>query len=108
MSDAQPELDMKSTQEDPGVCPECDAPWELVRPGKSQPTCTCQDKCYDCGMMRSHFSPGEVAERMSGFLCPNCDSDENKREKLIADGVLPADAKRPERPWLETLEFPDP
>lgn len=28
--------------EDPGTCPMCNAPFELVRPGKSQPTCGCQ------------------------------------------------------------------
>jgi len=27
--------------DDPGVCTECQAPFELVRPGKSQPTCEC-------------------------------------------------------------------
>ena len=30
--------------EDPGECPICQKPWELVRPGKSQPTCDCQDE----------------------------------------------------------------
>ena len=27
--------------EDPGICAHCGKPWELVRPGKSQPTCEC-------------------------------------------------------------------
>jgi hypothetical protein len=54
-------------------------------------------------MMRSLFSSGEVAKSMSGFLCPNCDSDDDKRAKLIADGILPADAKRPDRLWLEAM-----
>lgn len=27
--------------EDPGYCTDCKAPFEMVRPGKSQPTCTC-------------------------------------------------------------------
>lgn len=28
---------------DPGYCPYCGEPWVWVRPGKSQPTCDCQD-----------------------------------------------------------------
>ena len=103
MSDAKPNLDMKWADEDAGTCPECDATRELVRPGKSQATCDCQDKCPDCGMMRSLFSPGEVAKNMSGFLCPNCDSDDDKHAKLIANGILPADAIRPDRLWLEAM-----
>jgi hypothetical protein len=27
--------------EDPGTCVKCGEPFELVRPGKSQPTCDC-------------------------------------------------------------------
>jgi hypothetical protein len=30
--------------EDPGLCRRCGQPWELVRPGKSQPTCGCWEK----------------------------------------------------------------
>lgn len=56
-------------------CPECRAPWEIVRPGKWQPTCRCQDKCPECGTMRRHFSIGEIAKNMGGFLCPKCDKD---------------------------------
>lgn len=29
--------------EDPGTCPYCGESWVLVGPGKSQPTCDCQD-----------------------------------------------------------------
>lgn len=29
------------TDEDPGSCVTCGQPWELLRPGKSQPTCDC-------------------------------------------------------------------
>lgn len=65
--------------EDAGECIECGKPWELVRPGKSQPTCDCQDKCDTCGAMRRHFAAGEISERMSGFLCPVCDADEPPR-----------------------------
>ncbi len=30
-------------EEDPGSCPYCGEEYELVRPGKSQPVCDCQD-----------------------------------------------------------------
>lgn len=33
---------MMRGDEDPGYCPSCGAPWEIVRPGKSQPICGCQ------------------------------------------------------------------
>lgn len=29
-------------EEDPGWCLQCQKPYELVRPGKSQPTCDCE------------------------------------------------------------------
>lgn len=80
---------------DPGHCPECSAGWEMVRPGKAQPTCDCQDKCLSCGLMRRHVAPGEIARNISGFCCPNCDSDEDMREALIVAGTIPANAKLP-------------
>ena len=74
------ELDFDWTKEDPGNCYICGDEWELVRPGKSQPTCDCQDKCPDCGTMRQHFSVGEIAKNMGGFLCPACDADVESKE----------------------------
>jgi hypothetical protein len=56
-----------------GSCPECNAPWEIVRPGKYQPTCACMDKCGECGAVRRHFAVGEIASNVGGFLCPVCD-----------------------------------
>lgn len=35
------EFDWSWTDEDPGTCAKCGEPFELVRPGKSQPTCAC-------------------------------------------------------------------
>lgn len=32
-----------SSEEDPGYCPYCGERWQFVRPGKSQPNCSCQD-----------------------------------------------------------------
>jgi hypothetical protein len=58
-----------------GCCYECGAPIERVRPGKTQPTCDCQDKCPECGTMRRHFTVGEIARNLGGFLCPKCDAD---------------------------------
>ena len=88
------------TDEDPGTCPECGEAWELVRPGKSQPVCDCQDKCPDCGLMRRHFSQGEVARRMSGFLCANCDCEDDLRPSLVQSGIIPINAPPPRR-WGE-------
>lgn len=68
--------------EGPGRCPECDASWKWVRPGKSQPTCDCQDKCGLCGTMRGYFSVGEIAKNVGGFLCPKCDADDVARETI--------------------------
>lgn len=60
-----------------GVCAECGAPHERVRPGKTQPTCDCADLCvFDCGTKRQHFSVGEISRNLGGFLCPKCDADE--------------------------------
>ena len=66
---------------DAGGCPQCGADWEIVRPGKSQPTCDCQDKCPDCGAMRGYYSIGEIAPMLSGFLCPVCDAAPNPEGK---------------------------
>lgn len=72
-----------------GDCDECGAPFERVRPGKTQPTCRCQDKCDVCGTMRQHFAQGEIAKNMSGFLCPQCDADK------APSAVSADDAPRP-------------
>lgn len=34
-------------EEDAGYCVQCDEPYELVRPGKSQPTCDCYEPITD-------------------------------------------------------------
>jgi len=63
-----------------GDCEECGAPFERVRPGKTQPTCDCPDRCANegCNEMRGQYSAGEIARNMSGFLCPVCDADETE------------------------------
>jgi hypothetical protein len=38
-----PPLDMSWADEDPGTCFVCGKPWQLVRPGKSQPNCRCDE-----------------------------------------------------------------
>jgi hypothetical protein len=74
------ELKDRFFDHDPGSCPECKKKLEWVRPGKSQPTCDCQDKCPTCGTMRRHFAFGELRERIAGFLCPKCDAYSNGGE----------------------------
>ena len=64
-----------------GDCDICGAPYERVRPGKTQPTCSCDDDCvFGCGTKRQHFSVGEIAKNMGGFLCPKCDADSEPKE----------------------------
>lgn len=59
------------------VCKQCAAPYskDETHPGKSRPTCLCQDLCRFCGLMRVDAVLGEVSSVMSGFLCPECDKD---------------------------------
>jgi len=90
MTIKDPELCIQSVNNDHSTCPDCHEPFEPVRPGKAQPTCACQDKCPDCEMMRSHFASGEISQRRSGFLCPHCDADDDIRERLFREGLLPA------------------
>jgi hypothetical protein len=68
----------------PGECPECGQGFELVRPGKSQPTCDCQDKCEICGTLRRHFAVGEISRNMGGFMCPVCDAYKSKERNRHA------------------------
>jgi predicted nucleic acid-binding Zn ribbon protein len=79
----------------PLPCRQCGKAWEIVRPGKFQPTCNCQDACPSCGTMRRHFNAGEIAERRSGFLCPECDADEPveslRQPKRLETGVVQAE-----------------
>jgi hypothetical protein len=76
----------------PLPCRQCGKTWEIVRPGKYQPTCDCQDACPDCGTMRRHFAPGEISESQSGFLCPECDADKPMRQtKRLETGVVQAE-----------------
>jgi len=56
--------------EDPGSCPHCGARFDPVRPGKSQPSCDCQDYC------RLHEPPVRLdyrsAGKIQGWVCPAC------------------------------------
>lgn len=79
----------------PLPCRQCGAPFEIVRPGKFQPTCDCQDACPECGTMRRYFDAGEIAERRSGFLCPECDAEKPLRQSnRLETGVV-----HPEDDW---------
>jgi hypothetical protein len=63
-------LDMDGEYEDPGTCAECGKAYELVRPGKSQPTCECHLMCH------MHDRPVRVEYRttgqVTGYVCPVC------------------------------------
>ena len=100
-------------EQDPGTCSECNEPFEHVRPGKTQATCDCQDKCEDCGMKRAHYAPGEIAAQRSGFLCANCDSDEDIRVQLVREGKIPDNVGPPRQqaakngPLAQLVRAPD-
>jgi len=57
---------------DPGHCPECGQAWEHVRPGKSQPTCRCSEKCPCGGTIRYHSPENSPIPRVSGYFCDTC------------------------------------
>lgn len=67
------ELDEEALEEDPGFCGVCGKEYEVVRPGKSQPTCDCHLRC-PCGRMKSHYAIGEhpTEPKAGGYLCPSC------------------------------------
>lgn len=60
-------------EEDPGSCLVCGKEYEVVRPGKSQPTCDCHMRCA-CGRMKNWYCDGEhpTDKKGSGYLCPAC------------------------------------
>ena len=59
--------------EDPGTCVVCGKEYEIVRPGKEQPTCDCHLRC-PCGRMKSWYAVTEhpTDPKSSGYLCPAC------------------------------------
>lgn len=57
---------------DPGHCPECGQAWENVRPGKSQPTCQCAEKCPCGGRIKYHSPEDSPNPRVSGYFCDKC------------------------------------
>ena len=60
--------------EDSGSCPLCGEKWELVRPGKSQPVCECQDYCSEHGVKFEHRVPpaNHKGGGIFGEVCPIC------------------------------------
>lgn len=55
-------------------CGVCGEPHEMVRPGKTQPTCICDSICDICGGRKSFFSVGEdkLYPNMTGEWCSSC------------------------------------
>ena len=53
-------------------CPDCGRAHEYVRPGKTQPTCDCHERCPVHGPnMVVYHPPGEYG-RTSGYFCAEC------------------------------------
>lgn len=65
-------------EEDPGYCEECKTPFELIRPGKSQPTCEChlKERIFPDAMYN------EIPQE-TRCSCPIC--TENNRIRQIAE-----------------------
>ncbi len=58
---------------DPGRCPTCRSSHVWVRPGKSQPTCDCQETCPVHGPHKIvYHALAEVAPNLSGYFCADC------------------------------------
>lgn len=79
---------MTTHDEDPGTCPDCGEAFELVRPGKSQPTCDCANICPDCGSTRRHFAVGDISRNKGGILCPVCDADAPRHDTTNDDAPI--------------------
>ena len=59
--------------EDPGRCADCGAPFQWVRPGKSQSTCECDLKCPIHGPGAIQYHPvGHPVPNMGGWFCLQC------------------------------------
>lgn len=68
-------LELTSDTEDPGRCLDCGAAFHLVRPGKSQPTCTCWQTCPAHGENAIQYHPEGVVPQMSGYFCLKCEQE---------------------------------
>jgi len=54
-------------------CSICKEPYEVVRPGKEQPTCDCDRRCNKCGGLRKcYVDPPKKWPRSCGYICPKC------------------------------------
>lgn len=54
-------------------CPDCGAKYEVVRPGKTQPSCDCEFICKKCGgRIEFHVTPLMKWPGCSGYFCANC------------------------------------
>lgn len=55
------------------TCPDCGEPHQIVRPGKTEPTCSCDRICFQCGdEIKYHSSPDPRWPKFSGYFCETC------------------------------------
>jgi len=86
-------------EDDPGSCSVCGKDYEIVRPGKSQPTCDCHMRC-PCGRMKVYYAIGEhpTEPKAGGYLCPSCGMmgpcDEVLKKSLVRSPVEEGDEHR--------------
>jgi hypothetical protein len=83
-------------EEEEASCSICGKEYEIVRPGKSQPTCNCHLRC-PCGRMKSYYEVGThpTEQNVGGYLCPSCGvagpCDEVIKKSLVMVPVLAHD-----------------
>jgi hypothetical protein len=92
----QPDLDLSWANENPGKCSRCGEPHEHVRPGKTQPTCECDEHCWIHGdgvrlEYRGEDHPVNVASRTIGYgmglgyHCPACEAEHDEQILAMAN-----------------------
>ncbi len=74
------------------TCPDCQAPYEMVRPGKIQPTCLCEAFRVECANRQEAERCRELAERRVRELEKDSKEDlrisraiEDERDRLRVD-----------------------
>lgn len=63
---------LAGAQEPEVRCPDCGALHQQVRPGKTQPTCDCEETCPAHGRNKIVYHAEGEFPRMSGYFCADC------------------------------------
>lgn len=66
-------------------CPDCGAEDELVRPGKTQPTCDCHEHCPVHGPGMFVYHPEGEVPGISGWFCKPCQGAPEETIEVLAE-----------------------